>query len=64
MTPLESGSPLVLKLMIDIVMDVDDSALRLLTQNLQTIQMKDVPDKHVGTIVSYLKGGIIYSKKL
>ena len=31
---LESGGPLVLKLALDLVMDIDDSALRALTQNL------------------------------
>jgi len=44
--------------MLDIVMDVDDSALRLLMQNLQTLRMKDVPGENVGTIVSYLKGAL------
>ena len=31
---LENGGPLVLKLALDLVMDIDDSALRALTQNL------------------------------
>ena len=61
-TPLESGAPLVLKLMLDIVMDVNDSTLRFLTQNLQTLWMKDVPGENVGTIVSYLKGHYFYLK--
>jgi len=42
---LESGKPLVLKIMLGIVMDVDDSALRSLTQNLQTSRMKNVLGK-------------------
>jgi len=41
----ESGGPLVLKLMLDIVMDVDDSDLRSLTQNLPTLRMRDVQRK-------------------
>ena len=45
--------------MLDIVMDVDDSVLRLLTQNLQTLRMKDVPGNNVETISSYLKGVLL-----
>ena len=56
--PIEAGEPLVLKLMLDIVMNVDKSDLRLLTKNLQTLRLKDIPDENVSTIVSYLKGGI------
>ena len=56
---LESGGPLVLKKTLDIVMDVDDTALRLLTESLQHLRMKDVPGKKVGTVVSYLKGDLL-----
>ena len=45
--------------MIIIVMDVDDSVLRLLMENLQTLWMKDVPRENVGTVVSYLKGALL-----
>ena len=61
---LESGGPLVLKKMLDIVMDVDDSALKSLTEALQNLRMKDVPGDNVGTVVSYLKGGSIAIVKL
>ena len=40
---MEMGWSLVLKLMLEIIMDVDDSALRSLTQSLQTLRLKDVP---------------------
>ena len=43
--------------MLDIVMSVDDAALRSLTEGLQSLRMKDVPGENVGTVVSYLKGG-------
>lgn len=56
---LEAGGPLVLKLALDTVMNIDDSALRSLTQNLQTLWMKDVPGENFGTIVSYLKGDLL-----
>ena len=39
---LESGGPLTLKLMLNLVMDVDEAALRSLIQNLQLLRMKDV----------------------
>ena len=54
--PLEAGIPLVLKLMLDIVMNVDNSALRSLTQHLQTLCLKDTPGENVSIITSYLKG--------
>ena len=57
--PIELGGPLVLKLMLDIIMDVDDSALRALTQSLQTLRLKDVPGENVCTAVSYLKGALL-----
>ena len=41
--------------MLYIMMNVNDSAIRLLTQNLQTFCMKDIPGENVGVIVSYLK---------
>ena len=53
---LESGGPLVLKLMSYIVMDLDNSGIRALAENLQILQMKDIPGKNFGTVVSYLKG--------
>ena len=40
-------------------MDVDDSALRSLTEALQTLRMKDVAGENVGTVVSYLKGALL-----
>ena len=56
---MKIGGPLVLKLMLDIIMYVDDSALRALTQSLQTLQLKDVPGENMCTAVSYLKGALL-----
>ena len=56
---LESGGTLVLKKKLDIMMDVDDAALRLLTESLQNLRIKDVPGENVGTVVSYLKGALV-----
>ena len=53
--PLELGGPLVFKLMIDIVLHVEDSALRSMTQSLQTMRLKDIPGENVATAFSYLK---------
>ena len=53
---LESGGPVVLKMILDVVMDIDESSLRSLTQGLQALRLKDVPGEHFGTVVSYLKG--------
>ena len=53
---LELGGPLVFKLIINIVLDVEDSALRSMTQSLQTFHLKDVRGENVATVVSYLKG--------
>ena len=54
-SPLKVGGPLVLKLMLDIVLDVDDYALCSLTQSLQSLQLKDVPGENISIVVSYLK---------
>jgi len=56
---LKTGGPLVLKLALDIFIDIDDSALRSLTQNLQNLRMKDLLGENVGTIVSYLEGALL-----
>ena len=56
---MEIGGPLVLKLMLDIIIDIDDSALRALTQSLQTLRLKDIPGENVCTAVSYLKGALL-----
>jgi len=40
-------------------MDVDYSALRALTQSLQTLRFKDVHGENVCTAVSYLKGTLL-----
>ena len=55
MSELESGGSLILKKILDIVMDVDDSVLQSLMESIQNLRMKDVPGKNVGTLVSYLK---------
>ena len=48
-----------MKKMLDIVMSVDDSALRSLTEALQHLWMKDVAGENVETLVSYLKGALL-----
>ena len=53
---IESGRSVVLELMLDIIMDVDDSALLDLTQILQTFRFKNVPRENVCTTLSHLKG--------
>ena len=57
--PMEMGRPLVLKLMLDIIMDVNGSALQSITQSLQKLRLKDVPGENVCTAVSYLKGALL-----
>ena len=52
----ESGGPLLFRRALDLIMDVDESALRSLDQSLQSLRMKEVPGGKFGTIVSYLKG--------
>ena len=59
---LELGGPLILKLMLEIIMDVDDSALRTLTTSLQTLWLKDVSGESVCTVVSYLKEALMLLK--
>ena len=49
----------MLKPIFDIVTNVNDAALRLLVQSIQTIRMKDIVGEHVGTVVSYLKGVVM-----
>ena len=44
-TDLDSGGPLVLKKMMEMLMDVDDNTLRSLTESLQSLCLKDVPGK-------------------
>jgi len=61
-SPMDSGDPLILKLMLDIIMDVDNSALCAITTSLQTLWLKDVPGENVCTAVSYLKGVLILLK--
>lgn len=59
MSEIESRGPLVFKKILDIVMDVDDSVLRSLTEALQNLRIKDVPGDNVGTVASYLKGVLL-----
>ena len=56
---MELGGPLVLKKMLNIVMNVDNAALRPLMESLQNLRMKDMPGKNVGTVVIYLKGALL-----
>ena len=55
---LEIVGLLVLKLMIAIIMDVDDSALQVLTQSLQNCCLKNVPGEK-NMAVGYLKGALL-----
>ena len=59
MSTLEMIGPIILKIMLDIIMDVNDSALGVLTENLQNVRMKDIRGENVSTIVSYLKGALL-----
>ena len=58
-SPMESRGLLVLFKMMNIIMDIDDSALHSLTENLQVLRLKDVPGYKVETTVSYLKGALM-----
>lgn len=62
MSVMESGGPLVLKKTLELIMDVDDVALRSLTEALKRLQMKDVAGENMGTVVSYLKGSLLLLK--
>jgi len=53
------GGPLLLKSMLDIIMDVDDSSLQVLAEYSQTLRMKDIPGENVDTIVRYMKGNLL-----
>ena len=55
MSLLDAGGPLVLKLILEIVMGVDNITLRLLTHSLQMLQMKDALGENVDMVVSYLR---------
>ena len=59
---LESGGLLVLKLILDVVIDVEDSSLCSLVQSLQSLRMKDIEGGNVATVVSYLKGALLLLK--
>ena len=49
----------MLKLMIDIILDVEYSALRSMIQILQTMRLKYIPGENVATGDSYLKGALM-----
>ena len=59
---MESDDPLVLKKILKLIMDVDDPALRWLTEALQSLRVKNIIDENVGTVVSYLKGTLLLLK--
>jgi len=56
---MEMGGPLLLRRMLDIIIGVNNSALRALTQSLKTLRLKDVPGENVCTVVIYLKGALL-----
>ena len=49
----------VSKLMLHIMINVEDINLHSVTQNLKTIHLKDIQGENVETVVSYLKGMLI-----
>ena len=55
---LEQCGPLVFK-MVEVVMNVEDSSLRSMTEKIKTVRMKYIPGENVGVIASYLKGVIL-----
>ena len=59
MSTLKMGGPIILKIMLDIIMDVDDSVLQALIETLRNVRMKDIKGDNVGTIASYLKGAFL-----
>ena len=46
-------------MMLNIVLNVDDAALRSLVQSIQILQMKDITGGDIGTVVSHLKGAFM-----
>lgn len=52
-----------MKKMLDIIMDVDDSAIRALIQNLQVLRMKNVPRENMGMVEKILKESLIFIQK-
>ena len=51
--------PHVLKLILNVVMDVEDASLHLLVQSLQTLRVKDIEGENVATFISYLKRALL-----
>jgi len=56
---MERGGPLVFKLMLDVVIDVEGSPLRSMTDRIKKVQVKDIPGENVDTIIIYLKGVVM-----
>ena len=54
--------PNVLKLILNVVMDVEDASLHLLVQSLQTLRVKDIEGENVATFISYLKVALLLLK--
>ena len=51
------------KMMLELVMDIEGSTLRSLTQSLQFFRLTDIPSKNIGTVVSYIKGALMLLQK-
>ena len=49
----------MLKLMLELVMDVDNIVLRSLPQCIQILQLNNIPGENTETATSYLKGTFI-----
>ena len=56
---LESDGPSILKFMLDIILDINNSSLHSITQSLQALRLKDAPGENISVVVSYLKGAVI-----
>ena len=59
MSIIELDGPLVIKLIPDIVIDVYNITLHLLTHNIENLKMKEISGEFAGTAVSYLKGPLM-----
>ena len=59
----ELDRTLFLKIMLDIVMDIDDRTLQALAHSLHALRIKDIPGENVRTAVSCLKGVLLLPHK-
>jgi len=50
------------KKVLELIIDVDDIALKYLTKSLQSLRKKDVAKKNMGTVSSYVKRVLLFPK--